>query len=74
MSIYDPKISSSTIGITGGFNYDGGDAYNDSRLYVADGDSSSILPPGASAEFKVDYAIIAVNKTALRRVNLTFKI
>ena len=72
MSIYDPKISPDTLGITGGFNYDGGNASNDSQIFVADGDSSSILPPGGSADFRVDYAIIAVNKTALRRVNLTF--
>ena len=57
---------------TTGYNYDGGNAYNTSLLELADGNSTSVLPPGASAEFKVDYAIIAVNKTALRRVNLTF--
>jgi len=72
MSIYDPKINPNTIGITGGYNYDGGNASNDSRLFVEDGDSTSILPPGGSADFLVDYAIIAVNKTGLRRVNLTF--
>lgn len=54
------------------YNYDGGDAYNSSSLLVSDGNSTSILPPGASAEFLVDYAIIAPNETALRRVNLTF--
>jgi len=56
-----------------GENYDGGSA-SDSQtvLFVADGDASQILPPGGSADFLVDYAIIAINKTALRRVNLTF--
>lgn len=58
---------------TGGNNYDGGNAYNEQTLLVVgDGNSTQILPPGGSAEFLVDYAIIAVNKTALRRVNLTF--
>lgn len=57
---------------TTGYNYDGGNAYNTSLLALADGNSTSVLPPDASAEFKVDYAIIAVSKTALRRVNLTF--
>lgn len=66
-------------GITGyiaggtGFNYDGGNSSDEQTvLFVSDGDSSSVLPPGGSAEFLVDYTIIAVNKTALRRVNLTF--
>lgn len=59
-------------GLTG-YNYDGGNSSNDQTIMmVSDGDSTSVLPPGGSAEFVVDYAIIAVNKTALRRVNLTF--
>jgi hypothetical protein len=58
---------------TGGNNYDGGNAYNEQTLLVVgDGNSTQILPPGGSAEFLVDYTIIARNKTALRRVNLTF--
>ena len=62
----------SYLGSTG-YNYDGGNAYNTSLLTLEDGNSTSVLPPGgATATFFVDYAIIAVNKTALRRVNLTF--
>lgn len=59
-------------GVTG-YNFDGGNAYDDQTvLFLSDGDSTSVLPPGASSDFKVDYAIIAPNLTALRRVNLTF--
>jgi hypothetical protein len=66
-------ITTSQAAPTGGNNYDGGNAYDQQTLLVVgDGNSTSILPPGGSAEFLVDYAIIAVNKTALRRVNLTF--
>jgi hypothetical protein len=61
----------SYLGSTGD-NYDGGNSSDSSQLYLSDSDSTSILPPGDSAEFLVDYAIIAVNKTALKRVNLTF--
>jgi hypothetical protein len=68
------SISGATgyIADSSGYNYDGGNAGNGSLLYLSDGDSTSVLPPGGSAEFKVDYAIIARNLTALRRVNLTF--
>ena len=62
----------SYLGSTG-YNYDGGNAYNTSLLTLEDGNSTAVLPPGgATATFFVDYAIIAINKTALRRVNLTF--
>lgn len=56
-----------------GYNFDGGNASDPSVLYLADSSTSdNVLIPGGSAEFKVDYAIIAPNLTALRRVNLTF--
>jgi hypothetical protein len=68
------SISGATgyIADSSGYNYDGGNVGNEGLLYLSDGDSTSVLPPGGSAEFKVDYAIIARNLTALRRVNLTF--
>jgi hypothetical protein len=56
-----------------GYNFDGGNSSNQSSLYLADSSTSgNVLPPGGSAEFLVNYAIIAPNKTALKRVNLTF--
>lgn len=56
-----------------GYNFDGGSSTNSSNVYLADSTSSqNVFIPGGSAEFKVDYAIIAPNPTALRRVNLTF--
>ena len=76
MDVNETQAQQFISGITGGGgpdNYDGGNASNDQTLLVvADGDASQILPPGGSADFLVDYAIIAINKTALRRVNLTF--
>ena len=67
------------VGATGfipgasGYNYDGGNASDESGLYLADSSKAeNIFIPGGSADFLVDYAIIAPNKTALRRVNLTF--
>lgn len=55
------------------YNYDGGGSSNQSVFYLADSSTSeNVLVPGGSAEFLVDYTIIAPNKTALRRVNLTF--
>ena len=67
------QFISGVTGSGGPDNYDGGNASEtQTLLVVADGDASQILPPGGSADFLVDYAIIAVNKTALRRVNLTF--
>jgi hypothetical protein len=60
------------VGVTG-YNYDGGNASDESILTLADSNTGqNIFTPGGSAEFKVDYAIIAPNPTALRRVNLTF--
>ena len=56
-----------------GYNFDGGSSSDESSVYLADASTSeNVLIPGGSAEFLVDYAIIAPNKTALRRVNLTF--
>lgn len=56
-----------------GYNFDGGNStLGQAYLPLSDGDSSNVLTPGGTAPFAVDYAIIAVNKTALRRVNLTF--
>jgi hypothetical protein len=55
------------------YNYEGGNASDESTLYLADSNTSkNVFIPGGSAEFLVDYAIIARNQTALRRVNLTF--
>ena len=55
------------------YNFDGGSSENESVLYLADSSTSeNVFIPGGTAEFKVDYAIIAPNPTALRRVNLTF--
>jgi hypothetical protein len=76
MNVNDAQAQQYIAGVTGSGgadNYDGGNASNaQTLLVVADGDASPILPPGGSADFLVDYAIIAINKTALRRVNLTF--
>ena len=76
MNENEEQVQQYIAGVTGSGgpdNYDGGNASeNQTLLIVADGDASPILPPGGSADFLVDYAIIAINKTALRRVNLTF--
>ena len=55
-----------------GYNFDGGNSSNESNLYLTDSNSENVFIPGGSASFAVDYTIIAPNKTALRRVNLTF--
>lgn len=56
-----------------GYNFDGGNSQiGQPFLPLSDGDSTNVLTPGGTAPFDVLYTIIAPNKTALRRVNLTF--
>ena len=56
-----------------GYNFDGGNStVGQPFLPLQDGNSTNVLTPGGTAPFDVVYAIIAPNKTALKRVNLTF--
>lgn len=54
-------------------NYDGGSSMDSSAIVISGSNSDYVMTPGGSSDFKIDYTLIAKDKSGLRSLGLTLR-